>query len=81
MAGSYVLIAGLTYGLHGRCYMDRKKEILEMSKDMDWPTAVQNINQVVSLYASRIASEGQFSPEAVKRACEVQAAWERIQRG
>ena len=61
--------------------MDKKEEILKLSRDMDWPTAIQNINQVVSLYASRIASEGRFSPEAVKRACEVQAAWERIQRG
>ena len=60
--------------------MDRKKEILEMSKDMDWPTAVQNINQVVSLYASRIASEGQFSPEAESGRVKF-AAWERIQRG
>ena len=61
--------------------MDRKKEILEISREMDWLTAVSEINQVVSLYASRIASEGQFSREAVKRSCEVQAAWERIKRG
>ena len=61
--------------------MDRKKEILEISRGMDWPTAVSEINQVVSLYASRILSEGQFSREAVKRSCEVQAAWERIKRG
>jgi hypothetical protein len=33
------------------------------------------------VHASRIMAEGQFSREAVKRACEVQAAWERIQRG
>ncbi len=61
--------------------MDRRKEILEYSRRIDWPTAVAEINQVVNLYASRIASEGQFSREAVKRSCEVQAAWERIKRG
>ena len=61
--------------------MDRKKEILEISRGMDWPTAVSEINQVVSLYASRIASEGQLSREAVERSYKIQAAWERIKRG
>jgi len=61
--------------------MNKKDEILEISRGVDWPTAVSEINQVVSLYASRIASEGQFSREAVKRSCEIQAAWERIKRG
>ena len=61
--------------------MNRKKEILEISREMDWPTAVSEINQVVSLYASRIAHEGQFSREAVGRAYKIQAAWERIKRG
>ena len=61
--------------------MNKKDEILEISRGVAWPTAVSEINQVVSLYASRIASEGQFSREAVKRSCEIQAAWERIKRG
>ena len=55
--------------------------VKEKARDMDWQTAVQHLNQVVSLYASRIAAEGQFSPEAVERSAEIQAAWQRIQRG
>jgi hypothetical protein len=60
----------------------KKADIInEKARDMEWQTAVQHLNQVVSLYASRIAAEGQFSREAVDRATEIQAAWQRIQRG
>ena len=60
----------------------KKADIInEKARDMDWETAAQHLNQVVSLYASRIAAEGQFSREAVDRATEIQAAWQRIQRG
>ena len=60
----------------------KKNDIVnEKARDMDWQTAVQHLNQVVSLYASRIAAEGQFSREAVERSAEIQAAWQRIQRG
>ena len=60
----------------------KKSDIVnEKARDMDWQTAVQHLNQVVSLYASRIAAEGQFSREAIDRASEIQAAWQRIQRG
>jgi len=60
----------------------KKTDIInEKARDMEWQTAVQHLNQVVSLYASRIAAEGQFSREAVDRATEIQAAWQRIQRG
>jgi len=60
----------------------KKSDIVnEKARDMDWKTAVQHLNQVVSLYASRIAAEGQFSREAIDRATEIQAAWQRIQRG
>jgi len=61
--------------------MNKSDMIKEKARDMDWQTAVQHLNQVVSLYASRIAAEGQFSREAVDRATEIQAAWQRIQRG
>jgi len=61
--------------------MKRSDIVNEKARDMDWQTAVQHLNQVVSLYASRIAAEGQFSREAVDRAAEIQAAWQRIQRG
>ena len=61
--------------------MKYKDIIGEKAKDMDWQTAVQHLNQVVSLYASRIAAEGQYSREAVERSAEIQAAWQRIQRG
>lgn len=60
----------------------KKTDIVnEKARDMEWQTAVQHLNQVVSLYASRIAAEGQFSREAIDRATEIQAAWQRIQRG
>jgi hypothetical protein len=61
--------------------MKRSDIVNEKARDMDWQTAVQHLNQVVSLYASRIAAEGQFSREAIDRATEIQAAWQRIQRG
>jgi len=61
--------------------MKKSDMIKEKARDMDWQTAVQHLNQVVSLYASRIAAEGQFSREAIDRATEIQAAWQRIQRG
>jgi len=61
--------------------MNKSDIILDKARDMDWKTAVQHLNQVVSLYASRIAAEGQYSREAVDRATELQAAWKRIQRG
>jgi len=60
----------------------KKTDIVnEKARDMEWQTAVQHLNLVVSLYASRIAAEGQFSREAIDRATEIQAAWQRIQRG
>jgi len=61
--------------------MKRSDIVNEKARDMEWQTAVQHLNQVVSLYASRIAAEGQFSREAIDRATEIQAAWQRIQRG
>jgi hypothetical protein len=60
----------------------KKADIInEKARDMEWQTAVQHLSQVVSFYASRIAAEGQFSRETVDRATEIQAAWQRIQRG
>ena len=61
--------------------MKKNDIVKDKARTMDWQTAVQHLNQVVSLYASRIAAEGQFSREAIDRASEIQAAWERIQRG
>jgi len=61
--------------------MKKNDIVKEKARTMDWQTAVQHLNQVVSLYASRIAAEGQFSREAIDRASEIQAAWQRIQRG
>jgi len=61
--------------------MKKNDIVKEKARTMDWQTAVQHLNQVVSLYASRIAAEGQFSREAIDKASEIQAAWQRIQRG
>ena len=47
---------------------------------MDWPEAVALLKIATDHYASRIASEGKFSQEAVAKSCEYQAAWIRIQR-
>lgn len=71
-------------------YMAKPRKMMKMEKtdvingvarDMDWPTAVQHLSQIVALYASRIAAEGQYSREAVARSIEIQAAWKRIQQG
>ena len=59
----------------------RDSKVLEKAKDMDWQTAVALVNTAVDLHASRIAADGQFSPKAVDKSTEVQAAWRRIQRG
>ena len=61
--------------------MNKNDIVKDKARTMEWQTAVQHLNQVVSLYASRIAAEGQFSREAIDRASEIQAAWQRIQRG
>jgi len=61
--------------------MKKNDIVKDKARTMEWQTAVQHLNQVVSLYASRIAAEGQFSREAIDRASEIQAAWQRIQRG
>ena len=61
--------------------MKKNDIVKDKARTMDWQTAVQHLNQEISLYASRIAAEGQFSREAIDRASEIQAAWERIQRG
>jgi len=61
--------------------MNKNDIVKDKARTMEWQTAVQHLNQVVSLYASRIAAEGQFSREAIDKASEIQAAWQRIQRG
>jgi hypothetical protein len=59
-----------------------KQDIIrQKAREMEYVDAVQHLNQVVSLYASRIVAEGGFTREAVDRAAEIQAAWRRIQRG
>ena len=61
--------------------MNRSDIILDKARDMDWQTAVALVNTAVVLHASRTASEGQYSREAVDKSAEIQAAWKRIQRG
>jgi len=60
--------------------MDKKDLIKERANLMDWPEAVALLKVATDHYASRIASEGKFSQEAVAKSCEYQAAWIRIQR-
>ena len=62
--------------------MPRKKdEIYDLSKKINWTEAMGDVNMCVQLYASRIAAEGNHSPEAVARAQRILASWERIKRG
>lgn len=55
--------------------------IHDKAREMDWETALRLVNTAVDLHASRTAAHGQFSPEAVEKSAEIQAAWIRIQRG
>ena len=61
--------------------MNKKEEIFKMSKDIDWPTAVSELDRVVDLQASRVVSDGKYSREAHRSAWKIRAAWERIKRG
>ena len=56
-------------------------EIKKLASNMDWTEALGDVNLCVQIYASRIATEGGHSREAVARAQKILAAWERIQRG
>ena len=59
----------------------KKDEIYNLSKSIDFTEALGDVNMCVQLYSSRIAAEGEHSPEAVARAKRVLASWERIKRG
>ena len=59
----------------------RKMKYITWSKSIDFTEALGDVNMCVQLYASRIAAEGEHSPEAVARAKRVLASWERIKRG
>ncbi len=59
----------------------KKDEIYNLSKNIDFTEALGDVNMCVQLYASRIAAEGNHSPEAVARAQRILASWERIKRG
>ena len=62
--------------------MPTKKDVIkQLASDMEWTEALGNVNMCVQIYASRIAAEGEHSPEAVARAQRILASWERIQRG
>ena len=64
-----------------RLKMNKQELILERAKLMDWQEALGIVNTSVMLDASRVARQGDFSPEAVAKSAEIQAAWIRIQRG
>ena len=55
--------------------------IQDKVREMDWQTALTLVDTAVDLHASRIKSEGEFSPDAVDASLTVIAAWKRIQRG
>lgn len=74
---------GKTYAISGDLLLMpmKKNEIYDLSKKIDWTEAMGDVNMCVQLYASRIAAEGEHSPEAVARAQRILASWERIKRG
>jgi len=61
--------------------MKKSDIVKEKARDMDWQTALAIVSRAVHLHASKTAADGQFSREAIDRANEIQAAWQRIQRG
>ncbi len=61
--------------------MNKKEEIFRMSKDIDWPTAISELDRVVDLHISNILIDGKYSRGSYKKVYKVQAAWERIKRG
>lgn len=74
---------GKTYAISGDLLLMplKKDEIFNLSKKINWTEAMGDVNMCVQLYASRIAAEGEHSPEAVARAQRILASWERIKRG
>jgi hypothetical protein len=61
--------------------MNKSDKVIEKARAMDWQTATAIVSRAVELHASKTAADGQFSREAVDKAAEIQAAWQRIQRG
>lgn len=61
--------------------MNKSDMVIEKARAMDWQTALAIVSRAVDLHASKTAADGQFSPEAVEKSAEIQAAWQRIQRG
>ncbi len=55
--------------------------VLEKSMNMDWGHACELVEKAVHLFASNTARADSFSPEAVNKSIEIEAAWRRIQRG
>ena len=67
--------------MYGETSVNKSDMIMDKAREMDWETALRLVNTAVDLHASRTAAHGQFSPEAVEKSAEIQAAWIRIQRG
>jgi len=61
--------------------MNNSDMVIEKARAMDWQTALAIVSRAVDLHASKTVADGQFSPEAVEKSAEIQAAWQRIQRG
>jgi hypothetical protein len=61
--------------------MNKSDMVIEKARAMDWQTALAIVSRAVELHASKTAADGQFSREAVAKSAEIQAAWQRIQRG
>ena len=61
--------------------MLRKKELLDIVNNMEYPEAVVKVNTAVAAQVTNIAAKGEYSREAVEAAEYLLAAWMRVQRG
>ena len=64
---SLVPNAGFKYGHHGRCYMNKKEEILKMSKDIDGLTVSMHkpIDRKDDIYTKTIIAKVACSDDIV----------------
>ena len=61
--------------------MRKKKELFDIVRDMEYTDAVTAVEGAINSEASRVATKGGYSREAVEKAEMLLAAWLRVQRG
>jgi hypothetical protein len=61
--------------------MRKKEELFDIVRGMEYTDAVIAVEGAINSEASRVASKGEYSREAVEKAEMLLAAWLRVQRG